>query len=168
MASNPACLAGSWKVSFAVHQDPSTFFDGVLNLWANNWLVIMDHRGSAVEGRFLKSDDSIVVGSVVNLSLHWVWILSISPPEVRQFSDPAPGPSVPVFGPTKCWKITYSTNKDLDRGRMKAYDGSLELSEKDSWLVLKNAKSQQIGCRYLNKGENWSELVISLSLLLSH
>jgi hypothetical protein len=51
---------------------------------------------------------------------------------------------------------------------MKAYDGSLELSEKDSWLVLKNAKSQQIGCRYLNKGENWSELVISLSLLLSH
>jgi hypothetical protein len=39
---------------------------------------------------------------------------------------------------------------------MKAYDGSLELSEKDSWLVLKKAKSQQIGCRYLNKGENIS------------
>jgi hypothetical protein len=83
MASNPAHLAGSWKVSFAVHQDPSTFFDGVLNLWANNWMVIMDHRRSAVEGKFLKSDDSIIVGSVVNLPLHQVWILSISPPEVR-------------------------------------------------------------------------------------
>jgi hypothetical protein len=47
-------------------------------------------------------------------------------------------------------------HKDLDRGRMKAYDGSLELSEKDSWLVLKNAKYQQIGYRYLNEGENIS------------
>jgi hypothetical protein len=106
MASNPARLAGSWKVSFVVHHDPSASFDGVLNLWANNWMVIMDHRGSAVEGRFLQSDDSIVVGFVVNLPLHRVQILSISSPEVRQSSDPNPGPAVPVSGSPKCWKIT--------------------------------------------------------------
>jgi hypothetical protein len=39
---------------------------------------------------------------------------------------------------------------------MKAYDGSLELSERDFWLVLKNAKGHQIGCRYLQKSENIS------------
>jgi hypothetical protein len=46
----------------------------------------------------------------------------------------------------KLWKITYSTTEDLDRGRMKAYDGSLCLCM-DNYLRLFNAKSALIGCQ---------------------
>jgi hypothetical protein len=93
MDSNPAHLAGSWKVTFAALKDgdwtSSTFLDGVLNLWANNWLVLMDHGGSAVEGQFLTSNDRITVGSVVDLPLHRVRILCcIILSEVLQSSDP--------------------------------------------------------------------------------
>jgi hypothetical protein len=159
MDSNPARLAGSWKVSFAAIKDgdlsSSTFLDGVINLWPNNWLVLMDHGGSAVEGRFLTSNDRITVGSVVDLTLHRARILDcIISSEVCQSLTPV-GNALALDG-LKRWKITYSTIKDLDRGRMKAYDGSLELSDRDFWLVLKNAKGHQIGCRYLQKSENIS------------
>jgi hypothetical protein len=57
---------------------------------------------------------------------------------------------------SKFWKITYSTIKDLDRGRMKSYDGMLEVSEKDQWLRLMDARGVQIGCRSLQKGDHFS------------
>jgi hypothetical protein len=54
---------------------------------------------------------------------------------------------------SRSWKITYSTVKDMDRGRMKAYDGTLELDEIDQWLRLRCARGIQIGCRSLQKGD---------------
>jgi hypothetical protein len=42
------------------------------------------------------------------------------------------------------WKVTYSAIKDLDRGRFKAYDGSLVLIISEKWLILKNAKGDPI------------------------
>ncbi|KAM0910334.1 hypothetical protein ACQ4PT_014228 [Festuca glaucescens] len=57
---------------------------------------------------------------------------------------------------TKTWKITYSTAKDLDRGRMKAYDGSLSLAAQDGWLSLKNAKGKIVGCRYVESKDKFS------------
>jgi hypothetical protein len=53
------------------------------------------------------------------------------------------------------WKITYSTIKDLDRGHMKAYDGSIELRKKDNFLILNNAKGKQIGCRFLKSKDQF-------------
>jgi hypothetical protein len=58
--------------------------------------------------------------------------------------------------PSKMWKITYSTHKDLDRGRMKAYDGSLSRSVKDDWITLLDAKGKIIGCRYMESKDNFS------------
>jgi hypothetical protein len=49
----------------------------------------------------------------------------------------------------KLWKISYCMIKDLDRGRMKAYDGSLSLS-KDNFLRLFDAKSAPIGCQRMS------------------
>jgi hypothetical protein len=57
---------------------------------------------------------------------------------------------------SKMWKITYSTHKDLDRGRMKAYDGSLSRSVKDDWITLLDAKGKIIGCRYKEPQDNFS------------
>jgi hypothetical protein len=57
--------------------------------------------------------------------------------------------------PSKIWKITYSTHKDLDRGRMKAYDGTLSLSVKDGWITLLDAKGKIVGCRYKEAKDNF-------------
>jgi hypothetical protein len=46
------------------------------------------------------------------------------------------------------WKVTYSIVKDLTRGRMKSYDGTLEIRRKDKFMILNNAKGKQIGCRF--------------------
>jgi hypothetical protein len=51
------------------------------------------------------------------------------------------------------WKVSYTTAKDLDRGRVKAYDGSLNLWISNHWLVLLNAKGNPIAGRYLENGE---------------
>jgi hypothetical protein len=56
----------------------------------------------------------------------------------------------------KMWKIMYSTSKDLDRGRMKAYDGLLELAQKEDFLILRNAKGFRIGCRDLHRRDSLS------------
>jgi hypothetical protein len=43
--------------------------------------------------------------------------------------------------------VTYSTIKDLDRGRTKAYDGILHLCVANNWLILKNAKGEPIAVK---------------------
>jgi hypothetical protein len=39
---------------------------------------------------------------------------------------------------------------------MKSYDGMLEVTVKDQWLRLKDARGKQIGCRSLQKGDCFS------------
>jgi hypothetical protein len=139
---------GSWKVSYASTRDSdqglASFLDGELHLWKNSWVVIMDYYGQSIEGRYLKSDEVIKVGSAISLPHYHVRILKgiISPPEVR-VTNPSlnrpPSPTALHLNLRK-WKITYSTLKDLDHGRMKAYDGSLEFLMKANKLILKNAK----------------------------
>ena len=72
-------------------------------------------------------------------------------------SMPNPSPSKPLFvggiEPAWRWKATYSTNKDLDRGREKTYDGSLHLWTHRDWIVLKSAKGEAIVGRHLHHGE---------------
>jgi hypothetical protein len=60
----------------------------------------------------------------------------------------------PVKSRLDSWKITYSTLKDLGKGRMKSYDGSLEICKKDNFMILNNAKGKQIGYRFLKSHES--------------
>jgi hypothetical protein len=50
-----------------------------------------------------------------------------------------------------CWKVSYSTFKDLDRGRLKAYDGTMLLLMAEKCLVLKNAKDEPIAVRPISE-----------------
>ncbi|KAM0894957.1 hypothetical protein ACQ4PT_024153 [Festuca glaucescens] len=54
------------------------------------------------------------------------------------------------------WKVTYSTSTDLSRGRLKAYDGTLDLAVKDNWLILRNAKGTVIGRRGAKSKDSFS------------
>jgi hypothetical protein len=83
--------------------------------------------------------------------MHW-WITAFYPPEDNGSGDDLnidKSSAHDLTSLVKLWKITYSTIKDLDRGRMKAYDGSLSLS-KDNFLRLFDAKSAPIGCQRMS------------------
>jgi hypothetical protein len=79
---------GSWKVSYALARDldqgSASFMDGELHLWRNSWVVVVDFYGQAIEGRYLKSDEVIKVGSAISLPHYHVRIMKgiISPSEV--------------------------------------------------------------------------------------
>jgi hypothetical protein len=99
MSLNPSCLVGSWKVSYASAQDmdqgSASFLDGELHLWKNSWVVIMDFHGQSIKGRYLKSDEVIMVGSAISLPhYHVIRIMKciISPSEVR-VTTPSPNRS---------------------------------------------------------------------------
>jgi hypothetical protein len=59
-----------------------------------------------------------------------------------------PDSSVPVSVMDGNWKVSYSTIKDLDRGRLKAYDGTMRLCSSQNWLVLLNAKGHPISVKF--------------------
>jgi hypothetical protein len=121
--------------------------------------VLLDHKGDPIIGRWVL-DSEISVGSSLHIQDHLIRVLSLEPSEVRS-ADQGNSVALSVTSPLpvvedlsrandrlKYWKITYSTFKDLDRGRMKSYDGFLELRKKDNFLILYNAKGKQIGCRF--------------------
>jgi hypothetical protein len=125
------------------------FFDGSLQLWPSGWLVLLDRLGSPIEGRWLNQHEQIVDGSTISLSHHSVRVLrcNSTPSEVR---SPARGAPLSDIVRLDRWKITYSTVKDLDRGRMKSYDGFLEIRKRDNFMILNNAKGRQIGYRFIS------------------
>jgi hypothetical protein len=163
MVSPTSPLRGSWFVSFATFEDlnqgDSAFLDGVLKLWKRDWLALEDSHGCALEGRYLRPNEQISEGAMLDLPSRRIRILGriSSSPEVR-VSGEIISPSSPddLVVNAQYWKITYSTLKDLDRNRMKAYDGTLFYFPVDHWLVLLNAKGSRIGCRSLLKGESLS------------
>ncbi|KAM0912018.1 hypothetical protein ACQ4PT_013079 [Festuca glaucescens] len=55
--------------------------------------------------------------------------------------------------PEWIWKVTYSTEKDSDRGRIKTYDGQLHLWNRKDWIALMSAKGTPIVGKYLADGE---------------
>jgi hypothetical protein len=140
MSSN---LAGLWKVSFTTGSDPDlgchSFLDGDLQLWAKNWMVLRDHLGKVVIGGYLRPDEKIQEGGTIIFPTHFARVMqSLLPINEVRASDHA------VNSSNWIWKVSYSTIKDLDRGRFKAYDGSLVLIISEKWLILKNAKGDPI------------------------
>ena len=59
----------------------------------------------------------------------------------------------PAIPPSWRWKITYTTSSDLDRDRVKPYDGSIHLWSNALWIVLKDAKGKVLVSRKLSCGE---------------
>ncbi|KAM0889518.1 hypothetical protein ACQ4PT_027648 [Festuca glaucescens] len=51
------------------------------------------------------------------------------------------------------WKVSYSTKKDLDCGRMKAYDGTMKFWSSNGWIVLLNAKDEPIAVQVIPLGQ---------------
>jgi hypothetical protein len=54
------------------------------------------------------------------------------------------------------WKVTYSTTRDLDRGRPKDYDGTLLYWKVKNWILLMNARGAPTVGRALKDGEKIS------------
>jgi hypothetical protein len=136
-------LVGHWKVSFPSGPNPDlgphTFLDGELHLWANDWMALRNHLGKVLVGCYLGINKKIAMGSTILFSSHFTRVLCdiLLLPEVRQ--------SVTVSSdPNWLWKVSYSTIKDLDRGCMKAYDGTMIFMSIDKWFILKNAKGEPI------------------------
>jgi hypothetical protein len=94
----------------------------------------VDAEGTPIIGKFMrKEDDALEVGYVVEFSVFHALVdhCILSPPEDNGSGvDLAIDKSstLDLTNLVRLWKISYSTVKDLDRGRMKAYDGSLRLS----------------------------------------
>jgi hypothetical protein len=102
-------------------------------------------------GKYLQDGETVDIGSEIEFSAFHVKVIRcvLSPNEDLIASD-QDLLAMMVSDPRsadRCWKVTYSTHVDLARGRMKAYDGSLMLSVKENWLLLKNAKGAIIGRR---------------------
>jgi hypothetical protein len=104
-------------------------------------MVLLDHLGNPLIGQHLSDGDSIQVGSSLSIVQYWVRVLSVLPlpapdamaskvrvPDREPVHASASRSEISMGNHCKQWKITYSTCKDLARGRMKAYDGSIELS----------------------------------------
>jgi hypothetical protein len=162
-----------------------SFLDGSLHLWDKNWLVLSDHLGSPLISQHF-TENPIQVGSTIMISNYRIRVLSVISilksssgsalsslevtasgsglgPLVGHTSGSLPFPSkvldvqTPNFNTRlKCWKISYSTYRDLDRARMKSYDGTLEMRKADNFLILNNAKGKQIGCRFLKSSDRLS------------
>jgi hypothetical protein len=146
-------------VSYAALQDldkgNAMFLDGTLNPWKRGWLALHDYGGAAIKGRYLNSDEGIVLGSALDLPRHRARIMTILI-DPKVCSSPPHCMPKEVSPDLRKWKITYSTLKDLDRGRMKAYDGTLELLLNSRRLILKNAKGNQIGTKFCDKRDSFS------------
>ncbi|KAM0851424.1 hypothetical protein ACQ4PT_052440 [Festuca glaucescens] len=159
--SSPAWI---WNVSYSAVEDLDNgvrnLLDGELHIWpAKRWIVLVDVEGSRIIGKFMRKDDEVLeVGSVVEFSVFHALVdhCILSPPEPQsgmvkvQMNDIAK--TLDLASLVRSWKITYSTTKDLDRGHMKAYDGSLCYCM-DKYLRLFNAKSALIGCQKVSSSD---------------
>jgi hypothetical protein len=148
-------LVGLWAVSYASGSDPDagphSFCDGKVQLWKNNWMVLRDHIDDVVKGRFLLPEESIKVGSRLIFLGHFARILKSQIYDL-EVCPPSSTPLIVESTPDpKCqdgrWKISYSTNKDLDRERLKSYDGELHFLAAKNWLMLQNAKGEPIAVK---------------------
>jgi hypothetical protein len=114
-------LVGSWLASFSAGLDLDlgghSFFDGKMQLWSSNWLVLLDHSGDPIVGCQVL-DTSFQIGSSIHIQNYLVRIIK----PLSAVLVPAITTMVEDISRDRCksWKITYSTCKDLDRGRMKS------------------------------------------------
>jgi hypothetical protein len=133
---------------------------GELHLWiSTDWLGLMTTKGTPIVGKFLCKGDTVDVGTTLDFPGYSVKVIQCvhSPhvgraatvKELMQMSGSDLNPK------DQGWHVTYSTHRDLWCGRMKSYDGSLYLSTKHHWLLLKDAKGAMVGRRTLRSSDSF-------------
>jgi hypothetical protein len=133
---------------------------GELHLWiSTDWLGLMTTKGTPIVGKFLCKGDTVDVGTTLDFPGYSVKVIQCvhSPhvgraatvKELMQMSGSDLNPK------DQGWHVTYSTHRDLWYGRMKSYDGSLYLSAKHHWLLLKDAKGAMVGRRTLRSSDSF-------------
>jgi hypothetical protein len=154
-----------WMVRYLSTFDPGSsdpaVLEGELHLWRlQEWIILIAASGAPLIGKFLTDNERIEIGSIVQFSSYQAKVVRciLSPGSEDKTSSDLPlvaaydSREIPHL--VKTWKISYSTCRDLDRGRMKAYDGSLCLYE--DILLLKNVKGERIGYRSKEKHDIFS------------
>ncbi|KAM0866823.1 hypothetical protein ACQ4PT_042395 [Festuca glaucescens] len=158
--------APSWKWSVSNVAAPdlvsgsSDPMMGELHLWtATDWIGLMTTKGTPIVGKFLRKGDAVDVGSVMEFPVYSVKVIQcvLSPHVDHIASDhelmQMSGSDLNSLD--QGWHVTYSTHRDLWRGRMKSYDGSLFFSVKHNWLLLKDAKGAMVGRRGLKAADKF-------------
>ncbi|KAK1602055.1 hypothetical protein QYE76_007951 [Lolium multiflorum] len=110
----------------------------------NRRIVLLDDLGITIDAKVLRINESISVGTSFEFPCHLVKVA----PEQN-----AGGTKNEEFDMGYwIWKVCYTTAKDLDRGRLKKYDGTLRFWSSNGWLVLLNAREEPIAVQVLSKG----------------
>lgn len=61
---------GCWKVTYSGVTTGGKFLEGSLVVSADSWLVLLNAKGSPLEGRCLENGEKISVGSVLRFPSH--------------------------------------------------------------------------------------------------
>jgi hypothetical protein len=153
-------IAGRWEVKYTtlLQKKSKSIHSGKVLLHSDcRCLVLLDDEGITVDAKIVSADDCILMGMFMESPCHLVNV-------GKQISclDDGGRSSSEVLGSQQpnphefrkddallIWKVSYSTKKDLDRGRMKFYDGTLKFWSSNDWIVLLNAKDEPIAVQVL-------------------
>ncbi|KAK1647615.1 hypothetical protein QYE76_065420 [Lolium multiflorum] len=146
------------KYSTTLQQKCKSIYSGNILLHVDRRrLVLLDAEGTTVDAKIVPPDFLISLDLSLEFPCHLVKVVEQisrlsatdrSYSEVLQSAKPSPRERRSDDA-TSIWKVTYSTRKDLDRGRMKSYDGSLRFWSSNGWLVLINARDEPIAVQVL-------------------
>ncbi|KAK1618561.1 hypothetical protein QYE76_024078 [Lolium multiflorum] len=148
-------IAERWAVKYTtlLQKKCKLTYSGNILLHADRRrLVLLDADGITVDAKIMASNDRISLGLSMEFPCHLVEVVDqiscdLSTEALR--SD-QPNPHDGRSGNNDLtWKISYSTRRDLDRGRMKSYDGTLKFWSSNGWLVLINAKDEPIAVQVI-------------------
>ncbi|KAM0914851.1 hypothetical protein ACQ4PT_011229 [Festuca glaucescens] len=132
-----------------LQQKNKAFYDGSVLLHPDNRrLVLLDDAGVTIDAKVLSTSESISVGTSIEFPCHLVEVGEVIPTQCGG------GAKTEVVGAGSwIWKVSYTTKKDLDRGRMKNYDGTMKYWSSNGWIVLLNAKEEPIAVQILSVGQ---------------
>jgi hypothetical protein len=152
---DPDLVAGRWAVKYTtlLQKKCKTSYSGMILLHSDRRrLVLQDDEGVTVDAKIVSFDAPFSMGMSVEFPCHLVHV------EEQIFLMDDDDHDQPTSGYLRdlwweeapwIWKVSYSTMKDLDRGRMKSYDGILKFWTSNGWLVLLNAKDEPIAVQVL-------------------
>ncbi|KAM0879664.1 hypothetical protein ACQ4PT_034085 [Festuca glaucescens] len=153
-------IAGRWAVKYTtlLEKKCKSIYSGNVLLHSDRRrLVLLDEEGITVDAKIVSTDVCISMGMSVEFPCHLVNVgeqISLlsdydqSSPEVLRSIQPSPH-EYRSEDALLIWKVSYSTRKDLDHGRMKSYDGTLKFWSSNGWIVLINAKDEPIAVQVL-------------------
>ncbi|KAM0880621.1 hypothetical protein ACQ4PT_033457 [Festuca glaucescens] len=127
-------------------------------------------EGVTIDAKVIDASEPISVGISVEFPCHLVEV-----GQVNLTQSGGDATTEAAISGSWIWKVSYSTKKDLDRGRIKDYDGTVKYWSSNGWIVLLNAKEEPIAVQLLSEGQcvkpgakvNFSHHSVTVRLLLS-